>query len=147
MGRDFWTIPQSNIDGIFQLWYAALFLYGFTRTMSRISILLFYFRIFERTPGHRFRVALLVFDVISCSALLVLTLFPCIPVSLFWTRWDGLSRAGKCIDFKKEVLGIGIKDLFVDVVIISLPLPYIAGLSLDRKKKVLSFVLFSVGLS
>ncbi|KAK3988882.1 hypothetical protein QBC44DRAFT_370712 [Cladorrhinum sp. PSN332] len=145
MGSDFWTIPQSNIDTIFQFWYVALFLYGFTRTLSRISILLFYFRIFERTPGHKFRVGILVFDVVTCTALILLALFPCNPIGVFWTRWDGI-RTGKCVDFKKEVLGIGIKDIFVDVVIISLPLPYIASLNLDRKKKVLSMILFSFGL-
>ncbi|KAK4167047.1 hypothetical protein QBC43DRAFT_204938 [Cladorrhinum sp. PSN259] len=145
MGSDFWTIPQSNIDTIFQFWYVALFLYGFTRTLSRISILLFYFRIFERTPGRRFRVGILVFDVVTCVALILLSLFPCNPISAFWTRWDRV-RTGKCVDFKQEVLGISIKDIFMDVVIISMPLPYIASLNLDTKKKVLSMILFSVGL-
>ncbi|KAK4231831.1 hypothetical protein QBC38DRAFT_464691 [Podospora fimiseda] len=145
MGTDFWTIPQSNIDKIFQFWYVALFLYGITRTLSRISILLFYFRIFERTPGHKLRVGILIFDVVTCGALILLTLFPCTPISVFWTRWDGV-RTGKCVDFKKEVLGIGIKDIFVDVIIITLPLPYIASLNLDRKKKILSMLLFSFGL-
>ncbi len=125
--------------------YVAMFLYGVARTVSRVSIMLFYFRIFDNTSGRRLRIAVLVLDVLSCSALILLILFPCRPISYFWDKWDG-EHHGTCIDFYGEAVGIGIKDIIVDVIIISLPLPYIAQLKLSRRKKIMSCVLFSVGV-
>lgn len=145
MGSDMWSIKHENITRIFLLMWVAMFLYGVARTVSRVSIMLFYFRIFESTPGRRLRIAVLVLDVISCFALILLVLFPCRPISHFWDRWDG-EHEGTCLDFYGKAVGIGIKDIIVDVIIISLPLPYISKLNLNRKKKIMSCILFSVGL-
>lgn len=145
MGSDMWSIKHENITRIFLLMWVAMFLYGVARTVSRVSIMLFYFRIFENTPGRRLRIAVLVLDVLSCSALILLVLFPCRPISHFWDRWDG-EHEGTCLDFYGEAVGIGIKDIIVDVIIITLPLPWISKLNLNRKKKIMSCILFSVGL-
>jgi hypothetical protein len=82
-------------------------LYGVARVASRVSIMLFYFRIFAKTPGHRLRKWVLILDVGTCVPLALFALFPCRPVSYFWTRWDG-EHLGSCIDLKAETLGLGI---------------------------------------
>ncbi|KAK0723610.1 hypothetical protein B0T26DRAFT_750869 [Lasiosphaeria miniovina] len=81
--------------------------------------MLFYFRVFANTPGRRFA------------------------LPYFWNNLDN-EHEGTCIDFFGEAFGIAIKDIIVDPIIISLPLPYIAQLKLCMKKT-MSCLLFSLG--
>ncbi len=130
-----------------QYTYIIISLYGVARMASRISIMLFYFRIFDKTPGRHLRIGVLVFDVLASVGLILFVIFPCRPVSHFWTRWDRENDAsGSCIDFYGQAVGIGVTQIVIDVGIILLPMPWIAQLRLGRRKKIMSCFLFSVGL-
>jgi len=144
-GIDMWAVPVDNLDTIFKIYYTLINVYGLSRVCSRISVLLFYTRIFQNTPGRRIRIAVLVFDVICFAVIRSLAIFGCTPISHFWTGWDG-EHVGRCINLEKTLIAAGVKDIVIDLVIIALPLPYIASLKLSKKKRIMSSILFSVGV-
>lgn len=147
MGSDMWSVPHENITTIFLYTYITMPLYSIARLVSRISILLFYMRIFDKTPGRRLRICVLVFDIITGLGLSILVAIPCRPVGFFWVRWDREHDSeGQCIDFYAEALSMGITQLLIDVAIILLPIMWISRLQLKIREKLMSCFLFSVGL-
>jgi hypothetical protein len=146
MGKNLWDVDQDQISYILELYWVLIFLYGTCRMTSRISIMLFYFRILRNVQSGRWlRWTILVLDATSCLGLILLNLFTCQPVSYYWTRWDG-EQVGSCVNLPLEIRVIGIKDIIFDVIIIAMPLPYIAQLQLSLKKRLMSAVLFSIGI-
>lgn len=124
--------------------WVVMFFYGVVRIVFRVFIMLFYFCIFENIFGCCFRIVVLVLDVFSCFVLILLVFFLCCFISYFWDCWDG-EYEGICFDFYGEVVGIGIKDIIVDVIIIIFFLFWIFKLNLNCKKKIMSCILFFVG--
>ncbi|KAK3337728.1 hypothetical protein B0T19DRAFT_413393 [Cercophora scortea] len=147
VGTHIWAIPFDTVTRIFMIFYVNFALYGIIRLCTRVSILLFYIRIFEHTRGHRARVAFLILDIVTVLSSIGVSLFSCVPVHLFWTRWDGEHyNEGHCQNLFGEIVGVGVKDIAFDVAIILLPLPWIAALNLTTKKKVKAFALLAVGI-
>jgi hypothetical protein len=97
LGKDIWAVPFHDITRILKIYYFDEDLYLTCLPMVKISILLFYLRIF---PAKWFRNA--VFVAIGCCAgyaiaFLLVSVFQCRPIDLAWWRWDG-EHAGSCND-------------------------------------------------
>ena len=103
-----------------QMFWASLWIYNLALTVTKVSILVQYIRIF---PIRRFRCACyaMLCIVIACGAWGIFgNVFICYPVNLFW---DESSSGGQCMNeyiiwFTTAGLNIG-----QDVIILFLPLP------------------------
>lgn len=117
--------------------------YGTILALIKISICLFYIRIFFVKP---FRIATwIVITFIACwGVMVVLTgLLLCTPIAF---NWDQSIPGGKCADQKATFFAVGILDLITDLCVFVLPLPMIWKLQVSRGNKVALFGIFGLGL-
>lgn len=100
--------------------------------MIRLSILLFYRRIFS--TGRFLLVTLIV--GITCLvwyvAEVLVSIFQCRPIAGAWDK----SISSQCLDFGSLYYGIAGSNLALDVLVLALPIKMIWGLTLAKKHRV-----------
>ncbi len=116
-----------------------LYIVGFA--LVKLSVLLFYRRIF---PGHRFKQALWIvaFLVVGWGVSMTFTsALQCIPIRKSWNP----SIPGKCINLHAYYFGQAIPNSITDGIILLLPLPSLWKLQVPRSQKVALIVIFFLG--
>jgi len=113
--------------------------------LTKLSLLLFFRRIF---PNKNFRMFIWImfgFIIISNFSLQMALCFQCIPFHANWTNWMYKVKPVKCIDSFAAVYVAAGLSIFHDVVILCMPLPILWRLNLPWQKKANLLVMFSVG--
>ena len=108
----------------------------------KISALHFYTTIF---PSHNFiRLAYTVIGICVAYAItyVVATFFVCRP---FAFNWDKTIIGGKCLDQPSFFLSASLIGLFLDVIIICMPMPMLWGLNLPLHKRLALTFMFGMG--
>ncbi|KAJ0109478.1 uncharacterized protein J7T55_000404 [Diaporthe amygdali] len=145
-GKDIWAVPTEDISEFLKSYYVATAMYVGARCFTRVSIILFYLRIFTVTETRRKIIWTLVGEIIISLAFVLTIMFQCTPISYYWTKWD-LQHTGHCIDTYRFML-IGWSILIAtDFWVMWLPLPMVARLQLSLRKKLLISVMFATGLA
>jgi hypothetical protein len=109
----------------------------------KISILLFYLRIF---PGRAFRIAtytILGFVALSSIIVIFLQIFQCTPIAY---NWDRSIKGGKCLNVNALTYSHAGMTIFQDFAILLLPIPELLGLKMEIKKKLGVIFIFQIGL-
>ncbi|PYI04303.1 hypothetical protein BO78DRAFT_398983 [Aspergillus sclerotiicarbonarius CBS 121057] len=121
-----------------QIYVAACVSYSFTVMMTKISVLLYYNRIFPirwlRTTSFIVGGVVIAYDL----AVVFIAALECIPLSSMWT-----GKPGRCIDTKGPFTALAIINVLTDVAILALPVKPVLNLNmrLGRKIQVLSIFL------
>ncbi|KAI1192751.1 hypothetical protein F5X97DRAFT_316321 [Nemania serpens] len=108
----------------------------------KIGILLFYWRVFQRTSS--FRLGALIVTFLSSGIYFsnfFSFIFQCFPVRKFWEP----ETQGSCINQNAFYLASAIINVFGDVAVLSLPLPIIWKLQASRSRKWSLSFLFLLG--
>ena len=116
--------------------------YDISITLIRLSVVLFYYRIFGK--DRWFKIALWITSAILIAwfiALTVLAVFQCSPVA---RQWD-YSIPGHCFSLYGTFVGVTISNVFVDVLLLVLPLPMLWKLQIKLKKKIALIANFMLG--
>lgn len=124
-----------------QLSYVSAILYAFCITLPKISILLFYLRIF---PNKKFRLLVkIAIAAVSCGGLSFTlgVIFQCSPVR---AAWD-LTVNAKCINSKGIVFSGATIAIVEDFLIMFFPLPLLKGLNLSLRKRIALAFMFAIG--
>ncbi|KAF2085510.1 putative integral membrane protein [Saccharata proteae CBS 121410] len=145
LGKDIWNVPFNNITLMLHLYYFDELLYINALTLTKISILLFYLRIFPQATFRKWAWSLIGCCVVYSLLSSFLLIFQCIPVSLAWNRWDG-EHHGHCTNLVPLTWITALLNVFLDVVIIALPFPQLAKLNTSMRKKFRVMVMFALGL-
>ncbi|KAH9883499.1 hypothetical protein F4778DRAFT_658510 [Xylariomycetidae sp. FL2044] len=146
LGTDIWAVPVNNITDLLRGFYTLEVIYVFTRFLIRISLILYYLRIFRGSDSERLiRWTLGVCVVINIPIALMIV-FQCTPASYFWLRWDNSDPGGTCIDVKAGLWAGWVILLVYDFWIMGVPLPIVAKLQLSWRKKLLIFFMFGMGI-
>jgi hypothetical protein len=139
-----WNVPTDNVTTILYLYYWDEMIYITSLSLTKISILCFYLKVF---PGRQFRY--IVYALIFANACYILSFdfllaFQCNPIAGAWRSWDGEFQA-KCISI--NILGwtAAAVNILLDVAVIALPLPELFRLSMSLKKKIQIIMMFAVG--
>ena len=107
-------------------------------------MLCFYLRIF---PNRWFKISCWV-TMAACFcygvAFLLVSVFQCRPLSYAWHHWDG-EHTGTCNNINAQGWTSAAFNVILDVIVIALPLPLLAKLQLNKRKKFLVILMFSVG--
>jgi hypothetical protein len=118
-------------------------IYTISITCIKVSILLFYSRIFKERP---FQIALWLTLGVTLAwfvAVELAVIFECHPIYALWTF-----TPNACVDLHKFVIGSGVPNVLLNTVILMLPVPMIWTLDIqNRHKLVLSGVFMLGGLS
>lgn len=144
LGKDIWTVPFENITAILKIYYFDEDLYLTCLPLVKISVLFFYLRIF---PQDWFRYACFA-TMAACAgygiAFLLVSVFQCRPLQFAWNHWDG-EHAGNCNDINAQGWTSAAINVILDIVVLALPMPVIAKLELNKRKKGLVLLMFSTG--
>lgn len=110
-------------------------------SLIKISVLVFYLRIFPYDRFRQWTWAIITFVVLSTIASVALTIFQCTPVSRFWDR----DLDGKCLNFEAAAYIAAGLTIASDFMTVLLPIPVVRRLSMSWKRKVGVIVMFTLG--
>jgi len=112
--------------------------------LTKISILLFYLRIFPDRSFRLWAYITLAFCVLYMLAIVPAVIAQCIPISLAWERWDG-PHDGKCINLNAMGWSAAAVNIVLDAVVIVLPLHEMTKLKMSRRRKAGILLMFLGG--
>jgi hypothetical protein len=120
--------------------------------LIKLSILFFILRMTRRGHNRWIYISVCgtaIFCVLSTIAFFVLTLVECRPFSAYWHQvnyvWILSDVKYKCLDEGTRVVTAGTVAVVQDIMVASLPLSTVWGLSLPMKKKIMVTAIFGGG--
>ncbi|KAH7351486.1 hypothetical protein BKA66DRAFT_516285 [Pyrenochaeta sp. MPI-SDFR-AT-0127] len=144
-GRDMWGIAPDNITESLKWLYVAYFMYMVAECLCQLSILAFYLRIMVHRHS-RLAVWVLIGMVTSFGlGNTFAMIFQCTPIPFFWDGWRGQMEGYCGVDVRLFGFVRGGVEIFLDLAILTLPLPMLAKLNMSRKKKLQIMSMFCVG--
>ncbi|KAF2257577.1 hypothetical protein CC78DRAFT_210421 [Lojkania enalia] len=114
--------------------FSTTVLYFFITSITKISILLLFHRIFSISDSMRKYIYIGLAAVVAFwLSATIADLLNCIPLE--WTWNNGLADPRYCISYNMFWLGTGIAESVIDLYILSLPLAMVSTLHLERNRK------------
>ncbi|KAL4860744.1 hypothetical protein BDV12DRAFT_208892 [Aspergillus spectabilis] len=123
-----------------QVFVGAIVCYSITIMLTKISILLFYHRVFPiqwLTIVSYFTGAVVIAYNIG---LIFVAAFQCIPLSSLWT-----GKPGQCIDPSPPFTALAIVNVVTDFAILALPIQPVLGLNMKTHRKIQVLSIFFLG--
>lgn len=121
--------------------FATSILYGVLITTIKISILLFYQRIFA-TPKFLLATRLLAVPIIAWGiAVILVQVFACNPIHGYWNT----AVPSKCIDPAAYYVGVAVPNILTDVILLCLPVRMVWRLQLQVGQKIAVSITFLTG--
>ncbi|KAL1861693.1 hypothetical protein Daus18300_008661 [Diaporthe australafricana] len=145
LGQDIWTLNPTQITIVLVLFYVAEFAYVIESSLTKVSIVCLYLRIFPKQNFRRLCFALLALIACFCVVFVVSLLCYCQPFSYVWTRWDGRMH-GKCINMTAQTYVCAAMNIVLDVFIFLLPIPQLMKLETNWRTKIGVILVFLLGL-
>jgi hypothetical protein len=142
-GHHLLGIPVTDrVEALFLYWVSQI-LYKISLQLTKISLLLFYKRIFGTVKWFKHLstvlvVALIVYAIVSC----VTGMAQCNPVARAWNR----AVDGTCINLTQFFIANGAFATITDIVILIMPLPLVWGLMLPMAQKIALVPIFGLGI-
>lgn len=125
--------------------YVFQIVYACALTTIKLSILLFYCRLFpKQSTSKRWRncvYAMAVFFICYFISATTVVIFQCRPISFTWMRKGN----GKCINGLPFIYFSQSLQVLTDILILTLPIPVIWRLRLPRSKKIGVLGIFLLG--
>ncbi|KAI0552407.1 hypothetical protein F4679DRAFT_88309 [Xylaria curta] len=144
LGFDTLSLLRADLSAAMdlqKLTFVGTILYGTASTSIRLSVIIFYFRIFPTTIVRRGGYILAVVCVAWFVAIEALNLATCKPIEFMWNR----SIKGHCISAPEGVIILGAVNVIIDLVTVTLPIHEVMKLNLSREKKLVIFGVFLIG--
>lgn len=135
---------QLKADQEQQLYFWDELVYLAVLPVTKISILLFYLKIF---PKREVKIAVWVLIGFNLAYLItfeVISIWQCRPIQGAWLAWDGTFEA-TCNDINMQGWMAAALNLVLDLATIILPLPELVSLSMSLRKKIQILSMFCVG--
>lgn len=125
-----------------KLFYVGQLDYVFVQILSKVSILLFFLRIFVTQKWIRLgSYLLLTFLAMKGVIFLFIIIFQCTPIVSTWDR----SVPGHCVNTRVLTYLAGALSIFEDFLTLCLPIPCLSALNIGRGKKATAILMFSIG--
>ncbi|KAJ8130705.1 hypothetical protein O1611_g2929 [Lasiodiplodia mahajangana] len=142
----FYELSVANEYWLGQTVYASELLGYFPLTLTKISILLFYRRIFRGQKFSAITIALMVLSGAWGVSFFFATLFNCFPISYAWTSPNGTPEfEAHCYDPNPMFYGSAVSNMIVDIFILLIPAPNVWKLNIPRKRKIAVLGIFLLG--
>lgn len=96
-------------------------IYVTTVALTKVSLLLMYYRIF---PIDSMRISCWILGTLSvcwCISIIMVSIFQCTPIAKAWN----LTIPGHCINLKGSFIGNAVPNILTDVAILGLPMPHV----------------------
>ena len=126
---------SGTLTGLAQCQYTIQLISTLNLGVVKISILLFYRRLFIIRP---FKIASGVLMAVVASwaiAFTIATVAQCQPLAYFWEYFE-LEYPGHCIQVRLMYQALAYSDLLLDVLVLVLPIPMVISLHMPWKTKI-----------
>ncbi|KAI0152900.1 hypothetical protein GGR57DRAFT_469421 [Xylariaceae sp. FL1272] len=146
-GQHVWALHPQDVANVFEYLYAYTFIYAGSVSFTKISILLFYYRLFERgSKGFHIRLGFAAFFATGyLISIWGVAAGLCMPTRYFWTQF--LGEEGHCVDINSSFLSLTALNLVADVLVLIVPIPEILALQMPTNRKLgVLFVMLLGGL-
>ncbi|GME32029.1 cfem domain-containing protein [Neofusicoccum parvum] len=144
LGKDIWTLPFHSIDATLYIFYIQEHLYIICTVLVKLSLLLFYFRIFPDAMFRKVVGATLIFALCFGVSALFAFAFQCTPIDRSWHGWDD-EHPGTCVNINALVLTAAALNICADFWIIVLPIPGIVSLQSSIRMRIQISAMFCTG--
>ncbi|KAI0137049.1 CFEM domain-containing protein [Xylariales sp. AK1849] len=144
LGLDMWNVDFDDITSILYLYFFDEMLYIAALAFTKVSILLFYLKVF---PKRSFRICayvLIALNICYAVGYVLVLIFQCSPIDGAWLSWDG-EYSSQCISINVLGWSAAAINIALDLATIILPLPELFQLSMSWKRKVQILLMFAVG--
>jgi len=126
---------------MFRLFYVSVWIYNISLSMTKISILLQYQRLFVVSSARIACWIVLAATVIFGLWSVLGNIFLCKPVAYWWNK----SLDGHCLDERSVWLSNSIVNMATDIIIVIIPIPVVSRLCISLKQKMSLTLLFVLG--
>ncbi|KAH6665001.1 hypothetical protein B0J14DRAFT_607146 [Halenospora varia] len=142
-GKHLYSLNEGDLLKILRSFYIAENIYVVALSVTKLSILCFYMRIFQHQTLFRAGVwAAIALIVLSTTIISILTIFQCRPITYFWNRDI---KGGICLDVNALAYANSAMSMVQDVIIVFLPIPVVWKMNLDSRKKIGIGIMFALG--
>ena len=118
------------------------FLYNTALSLVKLSVLIFYVRIFRTVETYRVGFWVAGFFIVGWwIGIDLLAILSCIPVQKAWNP----TIPGHCLDTQHNFLGATITNIIIDIVLLVLPMPMLWQLHIRTSRKVGLVGVFACG--
>ncbi|KAB2568988.1 hypothetical protein DBV05_g12335, partial [Lasiodiplodia theobromae] len=145
--RHVWDVPITAFTGVLKVAFSAKLIFVYASTFTRQSLLCFYYRLVADSGIKWFGWALHATVFLNVAAVITFTclgIWQCNPISAYWTLSP--PAGAYCLDEGKTVLGIGIVNCFIDLLVTVLPIPLVRKLQMPLQQRIGIIILLSMGL-
>ena len=146
MGKDIWTLTPPMITQFSRFFFFAEISYFFELTMIKMSITIFYLRLFTAPIVRKLLWTTMVFTGVVGAVSLSLGIVQCNPLASMDSTWNRSPHHESCIDNNTLAWANAGVSIGLDLWMIAIPLSQIRKLQLDWKRKVGAAMMFSVGI-
>ncbi|KAK0658489.1 hypothetical protein QBC41DRAFT_331976 [Cercophora samala] len=132
-GKHLWVVTHEEFTKLYQTTYAFVIVYITCISATKVSILLFYRRVFGTNV-----IWYIVFGFTWAhwAEVTITWLAGCRPINYYWLQYTDPTATGSCIDAPLFYFCNGIIGLVIDVAILLVPIPTIWKLNMPTTKKV-----------
>ncbi|KAL6716059.1 hypothetical protein ACLMJK_007021 [Lecanora helva] len=143
LGQHVKTISPANSTQLFKVLWSSYFMSDLALTLSKTSVLLFYARIFSiRSTWFKWGLWLAhTLNFLWWLSSIARCLLFCTPVDKYWNH----KKPGHCRGGGALYIGSAVPSVVIDILILLLPLPIIARLSMKASRKALVTGVFVCG--
>ncbi|KAF7506482.1 hypothetical protein GJ744_011732 [Endocarpon pusillum] len=111
-------------------------------TLVKLSVLMFYARVFRTVQAYRIALWIIGFTLVAwCIIMNFVVLFGCKPIQKSWDP----SIPGHCLDGQKDFIGAAIPNVLTDLILLILPIPILWHLKLSVYRKIGLIGIFAAG--
>ncbi|KAJ0163096.1 hypothetical protein CTA2_3529 [Colletotrichum tanaceti] len=134
-GNHVWSFTPLGLTRVFKILYAYTFVYGSACAATKISILLFYQRIFvSNIPSFKISLVFGYFLSVTYPVVIWATMGnACKPLPFYWNQFVG--GRGTCLDLNTFYMALGIINMMNDIIVLVIPIPQILKLQMSRRRK------------
>ncbi|CAD6441948.1 e147b13e-ce82-4cc9-8935-6b00fdbc5a0d [Sclerotinia trifoliorum] len=144
LGTHYDTLSSYEQAIASKLLFAEYFPYDVGISLTKLSVIFFYVRVFKVNREFRIGLWLTASLVIGWIFFALFSaLFQCKPISKSWLPLE----PGTCINTYQWWLASAISSLIIDFIILMLPVPMLLNLQLQRSRKILILIVFAFGYS
>ncbi|KAJ3578504.1 hypothetical protein NPX13_g2060 [Xylaria arbuscula] len=133
--------PWASVEQL-KLMFITTVLYGTASTSIRLSVIIFFLRIFPTPIVKRGAYALTVLCIAWFITVEGLYLGMCRPIAYMW---DSSIKGGTCLDVKWGIIIPAIFNVIIDAATVLLPIREVMKLHLSKEKKLFIIGIFCIG--
>lgn len=136
---------ETHTNHNIQIILVAEYMYAITLTLTKLSILAFFLRIF---PDHNFRRMVhgtVAFIIVMSATFLVLFMLQSVPMKVSWEGWKEKNPKGVLLSTNAIATSHGAINVALDVWMLILPMTQLWKIGIKPKKKIGIMSMFGAG--